>query len=209
MTENKITLCFGVKGRGKSYAIKRQLDKMRRHAALLVWDPNGEYTGPGGIDSIRYARQFTSLETFLREQASQAGHVGRSVIVARPDRFAAFCRFAHYSGGLTVVIDELHKFVDKRDDLDALRDLLYTSRHRRINVLAAAWRPTEIPIWIRHAADEIRAFQTSEPADLVWYAQKCGDAFAKRLPSLPLRRSCLWTSAGATLRPNPEPENKT
>lgn len=209
MKENRITLVFGQKGRGKSYAIKRQLDKMRRHAPLIVWDKNGEYTGPGGIDSIRYARQFTSLAAFLHEQAAQGGHVGRAVIVEKPERFAAFCRFAHYSGGLTVVIDELHLFVDKKHDLDALRDLLYTSRHRRIDVIAAAWRPTEIPIWIRHAADEIRAFQTSEPADLVWYTQKCGDAFAKRLPSLPLRRSCLWTSAGMTSRPNPEPETTT
>lgn len=208
MKSNKVTLVFGAKGRGKSYWIKRALDKFGRHSPLLAWDPNGEYAGPGGIDSIRDAVVFTSWSEFLRAQAAQAGHLGRVVLICQPASYVPFLRYVHACGGMTVVIDELHKYVDRRQELEPLRDLLYTSRHRRINVIAAAWRPTEIPIWIRHAADEIRAFQTSEPADVQWYAQKCGEVFARSLSRLPMRRSMLWTPAGAVSALPNEPQRE-
>lgn len=188
-----MTLALGRKGLGKSYWIKRELDKLRPHAPLVVWDFNREYAGARGKDPIRNATVFASLAEFARAQAAQKGHVGRAVIHAYKPDFERFCKFCLDCGGLTVVIDELHVYVDAHTYPQSFEDLLYVGRHRRIDVVCASWRPYGLPVFLRSAADEIRAFQTTEPRDLKWFRDNCGEVFANQLPSLPARRSLLWT----------------
>ena len=189
---NKVTLCFGVKGQGKSYSIKRSLDKLGRHSPLYVWDPNREYAGDSAVDGIRDAIVFRSWPAFLEAAAAQPGHLGRVVVQVAPERFAAFCGFVHACGGCTVVLDELHDYVRSKANQDALMRVLTTSRHRRLNIYCAAWRPTDLPTWVRHPADEIRAFNTNEVNDLNWYRPSCGEDFVNRLPHLPPHVPAVW-----------------
>lgn len=195
MNQNLIVLCLGKKGQGKSYSIKRSLDKLGRHSALYVWDYNREYAGPEAKDGIRNAVVFRSWPAFLEAAAGQQGHLGRVVLQVGRERFKAFCAFVHRSGGCTVVLDELHDFVrpDQPENRAAFEELLTTSRHRRINVYAAAWRPTALPPCARQAADEVRAFHTEETTDLAWYrAAGCPENFVINLTRLPAKRSLVW-----------------
>lgn len=193
---NWIVLCFGQKGQGKSYSIKRSLDRLGRHSPVYVWDPNREYAGESASDSIRDAIVFRSWETFLAEASKQAGHIGRVVLQLSRERFVAFCTFVHRCGGCTVVLDELHDYVGQGAPIEnkrALQLLLTTSRHRRINVYAAAWRPTDLPPFVRHCADEIRAFQTIERNDLEWYRDcGCPEEFVINLTRLRGHASLSW-----------------
>src|SRR5689334_23566899 len=100
---------------------------MARHAPLLVWDPNGEYAGSAAKDGIKNALVYTSFSRFVADQAAQPGHLGRVVLIERPAFFVPTVRYAHHCGGLTVVLEELHKYVHRREHLEALSDLLYTS----------------------------------------------------------------------------------
>jgi len=182
IARNRVVLCFGQKGQGKSYSIKRSIDKLGRHSPVYVWDPNREYAGDAASDAIRDAETFRSWPGFLERAVSQAGHVGRAVLQVDRARFPAFCEFVHRCGGCTVVLDELHDYVGERANVLALQKLLTTSRHRRINVFAAAWRPTDLPPFARHCADEIRAFNTIERNDLQWYRDAgCGEDFVYRV----------------------------
>lgn len=199
MKRNKVTLVFGRKGQGKSFFIKRALDRLSRRAQLLVWDPQHEYAGRTGVDSIHGAVVYTDWLGFLTAQASTRGPLGRVVIQAHRRHFAHFCAYALACGNLTVVIDELHKFVHSTSFPEAFADLLYDGRHVGVDVIAIAWRPYGLPPFLRGAADEIRAFACTEPNDLKWFEQVCSQEFVKKLPLLSERRSLLWTpSVSAT-----------
>lgn len=207
MSHNRVRLVFGRKGTGKSYWIKRQLDKLGRHSPLLVWDPNREYSGPAGKDPIRDALVFTRWRAFLEAQAKQKGYLGRVVIQESYEAFAPFCSYALDCGGMTVVLDELHMFVTSSSCPKPFKDLFYIGRHRRLDVYAAAWRPVGMPPFVRGCGDEIRAFQTTEPLDLQWYTLTCGENFAAQLPKLPLRRSCVWTPGSSASAALPDPKS--
>lgn len=208
MSSNQVRLFLGHKGLGKSYAIKRALDRLPRHAPLYVWDAiNHEYAGKHGKDPIANAIVFLDWREFLRTASMQRGHLGRVVLQCDERHFADFCRFAHACGGASIVLDELHSFVgagNPKCNADALRRLLYTSRHRRLNVYAAAWRPTELPTWMRHACDEIHAFRTHELNDLEWYRATCGAEFVNKLVRLPDRR-CVTHVSGSL----PQPQSRS
>lgn len=190
---NQVRLVFGTKGSGKSFSVKRDLDRLPARRALIVWDPVREYAGEGARDGIRRVTAvFRSWPAFLEAQAAAPRHLGRVVLQLGPDRFPSLCRWALAAGGLTVVLDELHLAVGRGSppaNERALRDLLYLSRHRQVDVVALAWRPTELPPFLRHAWDELRAFQTSEVNDLKWYSGTVGQDFADNLPGLPARKS--------------------
>lgn len=204
MSQNLIVLCLGKKGQGKSYSIKRSLDKLGRHSPVYVWDYNREYAGPEAKDGIRDAVVFRSWPAFLEAASKQQGHIGRVVLQVGRERFKAFCKYIHACGGCTVVLDELHDFVrqDQPENRAAFEELLTTSRHRRINVYAAAWRPTAMPPCARQAADEIRAFHTDETTDLAWYrAAGCSEEFVINLTRLPPRKCAAW-HRGAVVAPD-------
>ena len=80
----------------------------------------------------------------------------------------------------------------------AFQLLFFIGRHRRIDVFAASWRPFGLPPFLRGCADEVRAFQTTEPLDLDWYAKSCSESFAAALPKLRARRSLVWTPGATT-----------
>lgn len=193
MSQNKVELVFGRKGTGKSYSIKRALDKLRPHAPLIVFDFNREYAGARAKDGIRNATVHASLDDFLAAQRAQKGHIGRAVIHGSERDFARMCLFVHACGNVTFVLDELHVYVEPTKYPPIFKELMYVGRHRRIDVIAAAWRPFGLPPFLRHAADEIRAFQTIEPRDLKWFEETCGSQMANQLPMLPLRRSVRWS----------------
>lgn len=193
MSTNRVSLVLGRKGQGKSYSIKRELDRMPRHAPLLVFDFNREYAGPAQKDGIRDATFFATFDAFLAAQRAQKGHIGRAVVGARPQDFERVCRYAHAAGGLTLVLDELHVYVNERTPPpEVFAELLYVGRHRRVNIVCGAWRPIGLPLFLRHAVDEVRAFQCNEPADLKWFREVCGAEFANKLPALGPRVSATW-----------------
>lgn len=198
MSQNHVTLVFGRKGQGKSYWIKRQLDAMKRHAPLIVWDPNREYHGPSGSDPLRVVDFTGTWRAFLERQRASDGYLGRVVIQDDYRAFDGFCTFVLNCGGLTCVLDELHNFVTPTKYPQAFKLLFYIGRHRRIDVFAASWRPFGLPPFLRGCADEIRAFQTTEPIDLEWYAKSCTESFSAQLPKLRKHRSLVWTPGAVT-----------
>lgn len=198
MSQNTVQLVLGRKGQGKSYSIKRWLDKLPRHAPVLVFDRNLEYAGPHAKDGIRDAVAFRTLDEFLAAQKAQPGHIGRAVVGGTTRDFERVCRYAHAAGGLTLVLDELHVYVNERTPPpEIFAELLYVGRHRRVNVVCGAWRPIGLPLFLRHAVDEIRVFQCTEPRDLAWFREVCGENFASKLPSLPPHVSASWHANAA------------
>lgn len=198
MRTNTIRCVFGQKGQGKSFRIKRMLDKLPRHAPVYVWDFNREYAGDSAQDAIRNAVAFRSWREFLGAASKQKGHIGRVAVQVERERFGDFVRFCLATGHAHVVLDELHMFCQPHhgaDNRKALEDIFYVGRHAGINLYTGAWRPTEVPVYVRHAADEIHAFQTNEVNDLKWYAQSCGASFASKLPTLK-KHVCLVHTRG-------------
>jgi len=159
--QRRVILILGKTGSGKSTLAKKII---ATHDRVVVFDPLSEYHGGLVLES------FNDLVRYFETQA--------------PDSFFLVCRFRGATldeteqiydyaaracdeiGNLLVVIEEAEMFLNSRNEISYINNLISFGRHRGISILAIGRRPVEIAIRIRAQFTSIFSFRQTEPRDL-------------------------------------------
>lgn len=156
-TEDRI-LILGPSKSGKSYLARKLVDTMPR---VVVFDPNGEWTGiPGkrlAVHDVRGDR--------LRKMAKDTLKEGDIFFVMED---------------IDIVMDKWHLSED-----EVLRYLFIAGRHRRVGWLVIARRPADIPTLILKQANKIFIFHNDLPHDAELFESMFGRGTAQTVQSLP------------------------
>jgi hypothetical protein len=177
---NVILVVFGRKGSGKSFYVKSKLAGLDR---WIVWDPRSEYDQDESGRPSLGARTFRSVGDFLEAVAAD-GEIGRVVLQCPRWEFGALCEFAMEAGDLTLVVDEIDQHCGSSHAVEGLVEMFRRSRHARVNFIGIAARPAIVPKDLTYASDASVFFQTSEPRDLSYIAEKFGEQVAVQVRAL-------------------------
>lgn len=188
---NFVRCTFGRKGSGKSYSIKTRLRAHR--GSICIWDTLSEYAGPASDNPVPGAVLYPSVRE-LALASSQRRLARVAVVQDRRDQFDAWCRWALAAGPRLLVIDEVNLYCGPARGSEPLLELLRIGRHSCIDIEFAARRPAEVHRDLTAQADELVFFRTTEPRDLLWIREYCGEAFASRLPTLAKYASARHTA---------------
>lgn len=74
-----------------------------------------------------------------------------------------------------------------------LKSIVHYGRHRKIDVICTAQRPTDVARRYTALCTEMRIFQTSENSDLTYLAKRVGELPVSKLPGLPKFVFLRWT----------------
>lgn len=162
-----ITCVFGRKGAGKTTWIRRATEN---DARLVIHDPVGQFQDVCHVVHARLAL-VQALDTATRE--------------AEPFRLAAWLpedgdadfviRACLAIGHCTLVLDECDWEASAVSVPRSLKRLVSYCRHWRIDILAGARRPADVPRTLTAQADRIVYFQLDEPADFDYVRRRGGD----------------------------------
>lgn len=185
-------IILGASFSGKSWWAKRQVDRLPRTELVLVWDPTREWAGPDADAGIRGALVFPGMaELAVWARDHNPVREGKRLVVqsgrTRPRDFPLFCRFAYALGSCWCVIDEAHAWA-RADSIP--RELVYlsqVSRHRRVNLVTIAQRPTGLAPDIRDNKGRTILFRMPGEASLAWVRNEFGKTAEESVRKLPPR----------------------
>lgn len=110
---------------------------------------------------------------------------------------------AYARGNLLLCIDEMGmlsengQFIqDAKGKEPILKAIVHYGRHRKLDVICTAQRPTDVARRYTALCSEIRCFQTSEPKDLTYLQERVGESAVSQLPGLPNFEFLHWTDSG-------------
>jgi hypothetical protein len=113
---------------------------------------------------------------------------------------------AYARGNLLLCIDEMGMLCengqfmqDAKGREPILKSLVHYGRHRQIDMICTAQRPTDIARRYTALCSEIRIFQTDEPKDLTYLQERVGELAANQLPQLGKFCQLRWNDQGATV----------
>ena len=145
-----IAAYFGAPGCGKTYAARAAL-KAVNPSRLFIFDPAGDYADQG--------REVSTLADLWTHSAPP---VFALVFRPSPDmkraraQFSAFCRVAFERGNALVLVDELADVTSPTSSPPGWGLLIRRGRHKSLQVIACAQRPTEVDSRIFSLATTIR-----------------------------------------------------
>lgn len=198
-----ISAVIGKRGCGKSCEQRRM---GRTFPRVITFDPLSQYKAepgelvvhdPGELDAVTKpsgkARPFRVLY--------QPRH--GSVI----ENWREVGVIAYARGNLLLCIDEMgmlteqSKFkVDNDEGRDPiLEDIVHYGRHRKIDVICTAQRPTDVARDYTALCSELRCFQTNENRDLTYLRERMGESATKKVTQLPKFVFLHWTDDGTAL----------
>lgn len=180
LNKPRIEAYIGASGSGKGVSINRRLAELQP-ARLLIWDPRAEYT--------KHATAYHSLPDLVAafKRAGQAGPIraryvpGASIKLA--DAFGLVCALAFEAGALVFVAEELSDVTTPSYAPPAWRRISTQGRHRGLQVLGAAQRPTLIDKTFLANCTQVRCFQLGYDADVRTMATelRCPEALVSQL----------------------------
>jgi hypothetical protein len=146
---------FGNQGCGKTVWAKHYAQGKSR---LFVSDPMASYPGVNFIsDPSDY---FPAL---LEDGNKTPFRYG----TFQPEELALFCHGAMAAGDCTLIIEECALIFKRGEELhEWFKPIVFTGRHRRVNLVLVAQRATKIPIDLRSQASRIITFRQTEPGDV-------------------------------------------
>jgi hypothetical protein len=98
----------------------------------------------------------------------------------------------YHIGDLCFDVEESSMFCNPSYIDKEFRNLILFGRHPRVSLILQSRQPTsEVHRFLRSQVWEIFCFNCQEPADLDYLRERCGKAFADRVPQLP-PHTCLW-----------------
>lgn len=185
---SKITIHFGRKGSGKTWKGCRLVEATKRKVA--IWDHNWEWAKQ--ID--KPCTVVRDLRKFALETKKKQARLDRILVFQLPPaQFDLFARWAMATGDQLLVIDEAPLYLKHAKLTPARERLITTSRHRRIDLLLCAHRPSQLSPDVRGQADVVRCWQFVEDLDLKTLAANYGKAFADKLPKLRKHECATWS----------------
>jgi hypothetical protein len=109
---------------------------------------------------------------------------------------------AYAQGNMLLCIDEMGMLTENGQFvLDAkgkdpiLKSIVHYGRHRKLDVICTAQRPTDVARRYTALCSEMRCFQTSEPKDLTYLSERVGESAVSQLPALPNFVFLHWTDS--------------
>jgi hypothetical protein len=113
---------------------------------------------------------------------------------------------AYARGNLLLCIDEIGMLTEAGQfAIDApgrepiLKSIVHYGRHRKIDVICTAQRPTDVARRYTALCSEIRCFQTNENRDLTYLRERVGESSAQKISQLPKFVFLHWTDDGSAL----------
>ena len=113
---------------------------------------------------------------------------------------------AYARGNLLLCIDEMGMLtesgqfaIDAQGQEPILKSIVHYGRHRKIDVICTAQRPTDVARRYTALCSEIRVFQTNENRDLTYLAERVGESACKQIQHLPKFVFLHWTDDGTAL----------
>jgi hypothetical protein len=109
---------------------------------------------------------------------------------------------AYASGNLLLCIDEMGMLTENGSFLadggeePILKSIVHYGRHRKLDVICTAQRPTDVARRYTALCSEMRIFQTTEPKDLTYLQGQVGESAVQQLPTLPNYVFLRWTDEG-------------
>ncbi len=197
--EARVTLIYGRKGQGKSYLAKVLAAQRGRARPVVVWDPQREWAGPRARDARIRLGIVHDFQRFLADmKGSKLRRVPNLAFQLEQEEFGAFVFWVQSTGHLCLIVDEAHLVAPPFTCPKTFLRLVRTCRHSNVDMVIAAQRPTSVHGDVRAQADEVYAFQTSEPRDLQYFGDFCGKPFAEALTAREVGSPCYWQAGQGT-----------
>lgn len=187
MRESIVSMFFGVRGEGKTYAAKKRVLSFPR---FIIFDTLGQYSECGVIAEDR--KEFSALlkETYTKNNMR---------IVFQPvspaDDFEFICERVYMCGNCCFLAEEVGMFVSPTSLGFHLANIIQRGRHRNIDVLAVNQRPFGIPRILTSQAKEIISFRQREPRDIEYFREFIGDR-ADEILTLEKYHFLRWVADG-------------
>jgi AAA domain len=190
----KVTLHFGRKGSGKSYAAKRLAERAGQPVA--VWDTRREWAGRLAVDPPKVKRAaVVEWRAFLERQRTAKGWVAELVAFQLPPEcFDAWARWVTRTGNCMAIVDEAQLVMPAQGSevSKSALELVTCCRHVNVDLVLCCQRPKTLSPNVRAQADAVRSWAMREKLDLDWIREYCGDGMASKLPTLGKRKSLSW-----------------
>jgi DNA helicase HerA-like ATPase len=165
----RVGLVIGKTGSGKSYYVKKAVEKMLR---VVVLDFVGEYHPPD-FDGSGF-NYFQNWQTFADDLYQR-----RDALICR-----SVCQFSQniqdYSdaleacyaiGNLVVIIEEIHQFGNFAGMSESLEKATRLGRHRSVSLIGVSQRFFDVHNAVRVNLDVLVAFQLDNPRDIDYLRQ--------------------------------------
>lgn len=183
--KNHVVMVFGIKGSGKTNFIKHYI-YTHPEERYIIYDHQYEHR----ID--KYSVLIHNLQE-LRHIDLNRGLTRKNKIIMRgklglssTKAFDTFWLFAASCHGWTIVFDEIDKCCSAHYIPAGLYDIVQFGRHTRVSLLCGARRPANVHHDITSQANLIITHRISEPRDLKYIADYCGQEVAEMAPKLEL-----------------------
>ena len=199
---NQVTAIFGRKGSGKSTLGEGVWKRSERG---VIYDINREYRSSGVV-----CEGLIELNTFIQRVKSPLWKAVIHPQVANEAEFESFCRYFDvlttsfaYGHRVTLLVDELSRFVTPTSPAQTWRKLIQLSRHRSLDIIVADQRPHAMPRYVTAQANKIAVFSMREPRDLDYIRDYVGTTFGldqvNRIPQLGEHQYLLFDLDGQTV----------
>jgi len=184
MERNKVIGCIGLRGSGKSTALREIVSCRER---LVVIDPLGEHR-------FGHVADFDDGLEALGEVASRKIFAvtiqpGRGDLA---DAVDAICEECFQIGSLFLAIEEIPQFCTASWMPDGLDMLARLGRHRGVSLVYTGQRFAEIPRRLTSTTDVFVLFGQREPSDLQALAGRVGRETAERVERLSLHGRVIF-----------------
>jgi len=175
---NKVIGCVGLRGSGKSTALREIVSCRER---LVVIDPLGEHRFGHVAD---FDEGLEALgEVADRKVFAVTIQPGRGDL---SDAVDAICEECFEIGNLWLAIEEVPQFCTASWMPEGLDMLARMGRHRGVSLVYTGQRFAEIPRRLTSTTDVFVLFGQREPSDLQALAGRVGRETAERVERLPL-----------------------
>lgn len=185
--QNLITFIAGRKGSGKTTLALRIAQDAERVVAL---DTTGQYGPAHGFDV--FVGRETIVKALLDTRDADAFRVSLRGSV---DELLDAMRLCYELPNMLVIIEEASFYCSPYQLPDELAQLIRYGRHRQLDQLYIARRPSEIHRDVTAQADVGVSFAQHEPSD-VRYLRAVAGPGAERVQALPPYRAMLWGDIG-------------
>lgn len=100
---------------------------------------------------------------------------------------------SYATGDCTLLIEESGLVFSKRESLsDSILRVIFTGRHRRVNLLLLAQRAVSIPVDLRSQANRVVCFRQIEARDIDAVCGLIGRQYKDAVPALPELKCLDW-----------------
>jgi hypothetical protein len=172
---------------------------------VITFDPLSQYSPDPGETVLHDPQE-------LKELLKASGRSEPFKVLYQPRKGSVLTNWrqvgvlAYARGNLLLCIDEMGMLteggqfaIDAKGQEPILKAIVHYGRHRKIDVICTAQRPTDVARRYTALCTELRCFQTNENKDLTYLAERMGDSATTRLADLPKFVFLHWTDGGVEI----------